>query len=298
MGQDAGEGVTVSVIIPSFNDAEHWRDGKLLEALACQTIPPLEVLVVDDASTDDTVEVLKKELLGHDWPFSASVFRRLTPRTLEGGGPGWAENVLFKEAIGSILIHLDADGVPDTGMVELVIEQRITETPQRVLWGQIDFYDEQTGVKLHRDPRLDYFPAEPGVYRMPKTPLLAYGAIWAAPRKMLRELGGHNHELSDYRAQDARLGMRLMGCISNFFVTDPRFRFDHYGVPTQYALMHRKEGGLTREGRRQAAEDMKRFRETHISPILGNWKPELIANGGRMFWDSKVLVGAYEEITA
>ncbi len=46
---------TVSVVIPAFNAA-----GYLPEAIECalgQTLPPHEVVVVDEASTDDTPAV-------------------------------------------------------------------------------------------------------------------------------------------------------------------------------------------------------------------------------------------------
>ncbi|MEQ8717456.1 MAG: glycosyltransferase family A protein [Acidimicrobiales bacterium] len=46
---------SVSAIIPTYNSARYLAE--TLEAILAQTIPPLEVLVVDDGSTDDSVEV-------------------------------------------------------------------------------------------------------------------------------------------------------------------------------------------------------------------------------------------------
>lgn len=46
----------VSVIIPAFN-AGRWVSSAITSALE-QTLPPLEVIVVDDGSTDDTAEVV------------------------------------------------------------------------------------------------------------------------------------------------------------------------------------------------------------------------------------------------
>ncbi len=47
----------ISIIIPSFNHAS--TIGKCLESILSQTISDLEIIVVNDGSTDNTIEVLK-----------------------------------------------------------------------------------------------------------------------------------------------------------------------------------------------------------------------------------------------
>ena len=49
---------SISVIIPNYNHSRYIVGQ--LDALAAQTLPPLEVIVVDDASTDDSVEVVER----------------------------------------------------------------------------------------------------------------------------------------------------------------------------------------------------------------------------------------------
>src|SRR3974390_2854794 len=48
---------TVSFLIPNYNHARFI--GTALSALAAQTRPPDEVLVIDDGSTDDSIAVLE-----------------------------------------------------------------------------------------------------------------------------------------------------------------------------------------------------------------------------------------------
>lgn len=50
-------GSTLSVVMPNFNDARYLSGA--LEAIAGQSFPPREIVVVDDASTDDSVEVIR-----------------------------------------------------------------------------------------------------------------------------------------------------------------------------------------------------------------------------------------------
>ncbi|MBN1257095.1 MAG: glycosyltransferase family 2 protein [Planctomycetes bacterium] len=52
----------VSLIIPNRDGEEYLRD--CLDAIAEQTLPPLEVIVVDDASVDSSIAMLEKEYPG------------------------------------------------------------------------------------------------------------------------------------------------------------------------------------------------------------------------------------------
>ena len=46
-----------TVIIPAYNVS--GIIGRAIRSAAAQTLPPLEILVIDDCSTDDTVEVVR-----------------------------------------------------------------------------------------------------------------------------------------------------------------------------------------------------------------------------------------------
>ena len=48
----------VSIIIPVYNDEKHVADA--IESALNQTLKEVEVIVVDDSSTDGTPEVLKR----------------------------------------------------------------------------------------------------------------------------------------------------------------------------------------------------------------------------------------------
>jgi glycosyltransferase involved in cell wall biosynthesis len=85
---------TVSVVIPSYNHARFLGDA--IESALGQTHPPLEVIVVDDGSTDDTGSIVAR----YNGPKYV--------RQRKAGAP-LARNHGFRESRGEFLLFLDAD---------------------------------------------------------------------------------------------------------------------------------------------------------------------------------------------
>ncbi|MCJ1694730.1 glycosyl transferase family 2 [Rathayibacter caricis DSM 15933] len=86
----------ISVVVPVKDDARHLE--RLLALLAEQTLAPLEVVVVDDGSTDDSAEVARA--------FGARVVVH------EGSGIPASTAFGFDAAEGDVLARLDADSQP------------------------------------------------------------------------------------------------------------------------------------------------------------------------------------------
>ncbi len=89
-----GQRPLVSVIVPNYNYSRTLR--LCLAALRQQTYSPLEILVVDDRSTDDSLTVARS--------FDVTV---LQPET--NGGVSRARNLGASHATGEILFFLDSD---------------------------------------------------------------------------------------------------------------------------------------------------------------------------------------------
>ena len=54
---------TLTVVVPNFNHAHYLAD--CLQALFDQSVPPTEVIVIDDASTDDSVAIIQRFAQAH-----------------------------------------------------------------------------------------------------------------------------------------------------------------------------------------------------------------------------------------
>ncbi|AIV39272.1 glycosyltransferase family 2 protein [Curtobacterium sp. MR_MD2014] len=91
----------VSVVVPVLDDAEHLA--RCLEALAAQTHPVHEVLVVDNGSTDDSVEVARAA--------GATVLHEPVRGIASASARG------YDRASGDVIARLDADSVPPPGWI-------------------------------------------------------------------------------------------------------------------------------------------------------------------------------------
>lgn len=90
--------VDVSVIIPVYN-AELFIEGTVEEVFK-QTIDNLEVICIDDGSTDKTLSVLNN---------LKTVYKNLKVYHKENGGAGSARNLGIGNAAGKYVFFLDAD---------------------------------------------------------------------------------------------------------------------------------------------------------------------------------------------
>ncbi|MCA9032131.1 MAG: glycosyltransferase family 2 protein [Planctomycetaceae bacterium] len=97
----------ISVVIPAYKAADFI--GRAIDSVWAQTLSPIEVIVVNDGSPDDTAEFVQQRD-GH----------RVRLISQENAGPGAARNHGIREAQGEWIALLDAD---DTWMPEKLERQ-------------------------------------------------------------------------------------------------------------------------------------------------------------------------------
>ncbi|MDZ4228794.1 MAG: glycosyltransferase family 2 protein [Patescibacteria group bacterium] len=90
--------LSLSVIIPAYNEVD--TIGLCLESLKQQTDLPLEILVVDDGSTDGTGQAVKQ---------LAQSYQRVRLLSQPHLGPAKARNLAANQAKGEVLVFVDAD---------------------------------------------------------------------------------------------------------------------------------------------------------------------------------------------
>ncbi len=106
----------ISVIIPAYNAARYVTEA--LRSVSVQSSPCEEILVVDDGSTDETRQVVKKL---HE--------KAVRLVLAEHQGVSAARNLGVKEAQGDLLAFLDADDLWEKDKLRIQ-QQILTEQPE------------------------------------------------------------------------------------------------------------------------------------------------------------------------
>jgi len=115
----------VSIIIPAYNEEQYIGD--TLRAVLAQNHPDIEIIVVDNNSTDRTKDKVRE--------FSGI---RLVEEKRRG--VQWARERGRQEAQGEIIANLDADCLPDTAWVEKALCYFDNSSVVAVS-GPYDYYD-------------------------------------------------------------------------------------------------------------------------------------------------------------
>lgn len=99
---------TISVVVPVFNGESSVA--ATIEHLLNQSLPALEIILVNDGSTDDTAGILK------------SFGGRIKVVTKENGGPASARNAGVLAASGSLIAFTDSDCLPEVDWLKELVK--------------------------------------------------------------------------------------------------------------------------------------------------------------------------------
>ena len=99
MEEDEMDNLKVSVIVPVYNASQYI--GKTLDSIIAQDFDSFEIIVIDDGSTDDSLEIINQCLDGCEMPHK--VIHQ------ENAGVSVARNVGIEESKGDYLAFVDAD---------------------------------------------------------------------------------------------------------------------------------------------------------------------------------------------
>lgn len=99
----------ISVIVPIYNTSEYLE--QCLESILSQSLKEIEIICIDDGSTDSSLEILVRKKLQDS---------RIRILQQENKGGGAARNLGLREATGKYLSFLDSDDFFDSEMLECV----------------------------------------------------------------------------------------------------------------------------------------------------------------------------------
>jgi teichuronic acid biosynthesis glycosyltransferase TuaG len=125
--------ITVSVVIPSFNSAKFILSA--LRSALNQTYKSIEVLVIDDCSTDNTVAIVQNYAM-----YDPRV--RIITSAENSGTPAHPRNLGVRHAKGEWVAFLDADDIWHPQKIEMQMELLNESGFLMCSTSMIDFTDE------------------------------------------------------------------------------------------------------------------------------------------------------------
>jgi glycosyltransferase involved in cell wall biosynthesis len=194
-----------SVVVPAYNAAGTVAEA--IDSAVNQTVRPLEIIVVDDGSTDDTQRSLA--------PYASEV----TLIRKENGGGASAFNAGLRSASGEFVAVLDADDVYEPGRIE-ALGALGSERPELDLLAT-DVYLEVDGQVVGR-----FSTGTPFAYDDQRVNIFdrCFVCVPAMRRERLLAIGGQDESLRIAYDWDCYLRLILAGARAGF-VDAPLYRY-------------------------------------------------------------------------
>ncbi|MEJ3744240.1 glycosyltransferase family 2 protein [Actinomycetes bacterium KLBMP 9797] len=217
----AAETPLVSVVVPNYNYAESLA--VCLRGIQAQTYPNLEVVVVDDASTDDSVAVA--EALGVR-----------VVRLADNGGCARARNVGAAHTFGDILFYVDSDVAMAPDAVARAVDVLRAEPGVGAVCGleEPEPLLHDTWVARYRGLQYHYWSAS-----SEGDITVLFPAMLAVPRAVYEDVGPFNEGLT--QTEEVDYGYRLSRRYRVRLTSAVRGRHDHDHAlrPLLRKLFHR-----------------------------------------------------------
>ena len=123
---------SVSIVIPCYNTAQYIIE--TLESVSKQTYKNIEIIAVDDGSTDDTFDIIEKY---------KKCDNRLKVYRVSNGGASAARMIGANEAKGQYLLFLDSDDLIDPTYIAKCLD--IAENGYDIVYTKARFFGRKKG---------------------------------------------------------------------------------------------------------------------------------------------------------
>jgi glycosyltransferase involved in cell wall biosynthesis len=170
---------TASVIIPTYNYARYL--GEAVDCALAQTYSPLEVIVVDDGSTDETPEVLARY---------RDLIRTVRQPNL---GPSVARNAGIAVANGDYLAFLDSDDLWQPQKLERQMARFAADPSLGLVHCGVETFGSPASTPRHFE-ELEGWVAK-AMLRLEGNVMFGTGSAVVVPRRVAEEIGGFDPRL-------------------------------------------------------------------------------------------------------
>jgi len=230
MGVDFTEGL-VSVVLPTYNRSDFLQDAIL--SVTDQTYRPIELLVVDDGSTDDTKDVVGRL---KDRAEKKSQFELRYYHQDNHGAPA-ARNLGLLESEGEFIHFLDSDDILHPQAIETQIDVFRESASVDFVSTPVEFFEDGDFPKLNDQTKEDTLHT--AEVRSPGTASHPVAALYR--RKVCRQIGPWRESLE--RMQDWEYAFRIAALrLEGAFLKQPYYYVRTHGQESIGDVLSRPEG--------------------------------------------------------
>ena len=137
--------LSVSAVLLSYNCEQFISEA--LWSVLDQEYHPLEILISDDASEDETVNVIEEELAQYEGPHNI----RLNRRAHNSGSKSAHLNAIFPNLAGDVVVLFDGDDISSSGRVTRLVEAFRDREETRAVYSAMSIID-RFGKPLRPSP--------------------------------------------------------------------------------------------------------------------------------------------------
>ena len=127
----------LSVIVPVYNTSKYLP--KCLDSIINQSLKDIEIIVVNDGSSDNSKEIIKQYVKRYK--------DRIIFLDKENGGQGSARNLGIKKAHGDYIGFVDSDDFIESTMYEGMYKSAIDNNSDIVICNICDYYEKDDSKK-------------------------------------------------------------------------------------------------------------------------------------------------------
>jgi glycosyltransferase involved in cell wall biosynthesis len=248
----------ISAIIPLYNGAQFIEE--TLRSVIGQTMPPDEIIVVDDGSTDDGPEIVRRMATIH--PI------RLLQKS--NGGQSSARNHGVAHAHGDLIAFLDHDDIWYPNHLAALLAPFVTARPTSLGWsysnldrvdqdGQMEIRSFLSGLgTAHPKTSLFHCLAQ-DMYILPSASLI--------DRKAFLSVGGFDESLSGFEDDDLFLRLFRAG-YENIYIDAALSRWRIFPDSASYSPRMAKSRRIYAEKLLRQYPDNRRLAQYHTSMMI------------------------------
>ena len=126
----------ISVIVPVFNSEKYLKN--CLDSIVNQTLKDIEIILIDDGSTDNSLEIIKQY---------SSLYNNIKYCSKKNEGQAIARNLGINMATGEFIAFVDSDDYIETNMFETLYNNAILNESDIVVCDYVEEYKNKIDMQ-------------------------------------------------------------------------------------------------------------------------------------------------------